>query len=99
MSETVVGSLIGGAFALLVALVGVIGPRVVLRAQRKAEDNERRLQSLEEGNQHLIANLRLDYDRAIARAVAAEGREAEWRSRAIKAERRVDQYLQDREKP
>lgn len=97
MSDVVAGALIAGIFSLLVAAVGIGFSAWVRRAQRKAEENERRLRALEDGNEHLMTNLRLDYDRALARAVAAEQREAEWRHRALVAERRVDLHLQQKE--
>lgn len=95
MSDAVLGSLIAAGGALLVALIGVVGPRWLTRAQKKADDNERRIRQLEDVNQHLIDNLREDYDRAIKRAVDAERREAEWRTRAVKAERQVTEYLKE----
>lgn len=76
-------ALISAATAIVVALIGLAGAWLARHNQTKADENDRRIRALEDGNESLIRNLRIDNN-------DLRDREAEWRRRALRAERELE---------
>lgn len=96
MSDPVLGALIGGAGAFLVALVGLLGTRWLAGVQGKAAENERRLREYELIDRHMD-DLREDYDRMREQRDHARTERDSWQGRAVSAERRVEQWISEME--